>query len=232
MALTLQQIRDYVRTHLDLEVDDLPDPLLDTFVREGSKRVERAIPRPPFYEKIYPWSLVPAVSQFYPKSSIGQDLDQITSIAYDTLSHPPLIWIGFDAYLEHKAARPNALGRPMYFSEQAGSVVVFPKPDTTYVMTVIGLRRAVDWVAAGGGAVPDLPDELHNTVALWATCKAYAQQEDPELSALYERQFADELNEFRRRLTITPHAQPLVLNGGVGNHPTILARPRWSWEND
>jgi hypothetical protein len=69
-------------------------------------------------------------------------------------------------------------------------------------------------------------------VATWALSKAYAQQEDPELSALYERQFSDELNEYRRRLTITPHEQPMILNGGSTRRSTILARPRWAWEND
>lgn len=42
MAMTLQQMRDYIRLHLDLDEDDLPNTLIDIFIREGSKRVERA----------------------------------------------------------------------------------------------------------------------------------------------------------------------------------------------
>lgn len=232
MALSLQQMRDYIRTHLDLEVDDLPDPLVDTWLREGSKRIERAEPRWPFFEVVYSWSLPVDASNLYPKASINSALDQITSISFATLGFPPLTWVGRDAMLEMKAVRPGAIGRPIFFSEYANQLSFHPAVNQTYSMTVSGLRRASDWVAGGAGAVPDLPDELHNTVALWGMSKAYAQQEDPELAALYERQFSDELNEYRRRLTIAPHPQPLVLNGGAANHPTILARPRWSWELD
>lgn len=231
MALSLQQIRDYVRLHLDLEVEDLPDQVLDVFIREGSRRIERAEPRWPFYEVSFPLTLNQNESSVA-KTAIDTSLDQITAINHTpAVAFPPLRWIGHDTLNDQLSNRPAALGRPYYFSEWAGSVFFFPAADIAYTLTVHGYRRAADWVSDGAGAVPDLPDELHNTVAMWAIQKAYAQQEDPELSSLYERQFLDELNEFRRRLVITPHNQPLVLNGGAAPEPmTRLVRPRYDWE--
>lgn len=230
MALTLQQIRDFVRLHLDLEVEDLPDQVLDFFIREGSRRIERAEPRWPFYEKSYPLTQLVG-SESVAKTTVGADLDQITTIVHvDPLKHHPLVWVGFDAFQELRAQRA-AQGRPRFFAEQSGNLYFLPTPDQNYDFTVFGYRRPEDWVAGGAGAVPDLPEELHSTVATWALSKAYAQQEDPELSSLYERQYADELNEFRRRLVITPHNQPLILNGGAARDPVQrLVRPRFDWE--
>lgn len=231
MALSLQQIRDYVRLHLDLEIEDLPDQVLDVFIREGSKRIERAEPRWPFYE-ISATLVLAAGESSTTKTNIAADLDQVTGIEHTgNVFWPPLVWIGHDSLQDLKSHRPGSSGRPIHFSEWAGSVFFFPAADIEYTFTVYGYRKAADWIADGAGATPDLPDELHNTIALWAVSKAYSQQEDPELASLFERQFADELNEFRRRLVITPHNQPLVLNGGASPSPVQrLVRPRFDWE--
>lgn len=230
MALSLDQIRTYVRTHLDIEVEDLPDAVLDTFIREGSKRIERAEARWPFYEAYFTWSPAVTATGLYLKSDISPTLDQVAAIVNGI--HGPLQWIGPDAMMVLQQSSPQATGRPRFYSAWADNLQFHPNLDVVYTFTVRGYRRSEDWVAAGAGAVPDLPDELHNTVAMWALARAYAQQEDPELASVYERMFSDELNEFRRRLVITPHEQPLVLNGGaLGNTPhTILARPRFDWE--
>jgi len=230
MALTLQQMRDYLRTHLDLEVEDLPDQLIDAWAREGSKRVERAEARWPHFEKFYTFTFDVNASGLYPFSGIGGDLDQIANIVYGSGNFPPIHWIGIDAFQEMLAARPSATGRPEYYSTWNDNVTLFPTPDVSYNTTIRGYRSAVDWVAAGAGGTPDLPDELHNTVMTWALSKAYAQQEDPEMASFYERQFADELNEMRRRLVIAPQQQPLVLNSGHLRGESLLRRPRFDWE--
>jgi hypothetical protein len=229
MALDLQQIRDLVRTSLDIEQEDLPDVLLDAYIREGSKRIERAEARWPFYEVRFDFAPTPSVDGLYDIAAIDPELDQIASIAISPFG--PLQWIGADVLTALQGQQPSTVGRPRFYSTWAASIAFHPQLDVVYDMEVRGYRRALDWVSDGAGATPDLPDELHNTVALWALGKAYAQQEDPELAGLYERQFSDELNEFRRRLVVTPQHQPLVLNGGVlGGTNTLLLRPRFDWE--
>jgi hypothetical protein len=231
MALSLQQIRDYVRLHLDLEVEDLPDVVIDTFAREGSRRIERAEPRWPFYEVTYPLTLIANASSVV-KNDIATDLDQISSINHTpAVAFPPLVWVGHETINDQLSMRPGALGRPMYFSEWAGSILFYPAADIEYTFNVNGYKQPADWVADGAGGVPDMPDELHNTVALWCMSKAYYQQEDDVLGATFERQFSDELNEFRRRLVITPYAQPLVIGGGTPpDAMQRFARPRFDWE--
>lgn len=225
--MSLQQIRDYVRTHLDLDQDDLPDVVLDAFIREGSKRIERAETRWPFYQANYTLSTAAGVSDYDKALAISTELDQVATVLDP--SYGALKWLGMNTLQELQARRPSSSSRPRYFAEWGGLLTLYPTPDQVYTLTVRAYRRPLDWMAGGGGAEPDLPDELHNTVALWAMAKSYAQQEDPELAALYERQFSDELDEYRRRLVITPHPQPMVLNGGTAqlNFPVPL---RYDWQ--
>jgi len=184
----------------------------------------------PFYEQTYPLALVTGQSS-YPISTIGGDLDQVESIVVDD-RRLPLMWIGMDELNQLQITQSGLSARPVYFSQWGDSIYMFPTPDQAYGLTVRGYRRAQDWIANGAGAEPDLPDELHNTIATFALAKAYAQQEDPELSALYERQFSDELQEYMRHLSITPYSQPLVLNGGPRSRsgsPERAGRPWYSY---
>ena len=231
MTLTLQNMRDHIRSHLDLETDDLPDSLIDTWVREGSKRVERAEPYWPFYENITFTDVAPVTVNLYSKSSaFNASWEQINAFWIDD-GKAPLRWVGYDALTEMAQQESGNTGRPYYWAEWNNYVSFWPALDTTYTMWIRGYRMPLDWVADGAGASPDLPDDLHNTVLMWALNRAYLQQEDAQLAAVFERQYADELNEFRRRITITPPNQPLVLNGGAVRRPeNLLVRPRFDWE--
>lgn len=226
MALSLEQIRSFVRGHLDLDTDDLPDVVLDVFIREGSKRVEKAAARWPFYETT--WSLDTVAGQrSYAFTSIGADIDQISSIQRDDAV---MRWIGPDLYNVRNPLDSTSQSKPCEYAIWASTLYLTPTPDATYTLTIRGYRQPNDWVAEGAGGEPDLPDELHNTVATWALSKAYVQQEDPELGSYYERQFVDELNEYKRRIVETPHPQPLVLGGESMGSNMPFGRLRYSWE--
>lgn len=225
MSLNLQQIRDFVRGHLDIEVEDLPDVVLDVFIREGSKRIERAEERWPFYETTYDLPTV-AGTRDYPFSTINPQLDSIHGIRGQQWE---LKYIGVDYGDKRWPRNITQTAEPSHFAVWGQTLRLYPDPDNVYTLIVRAYRKATDWVSLGAGQTPDLPDELHNTVATWALSKAYNQQEDLEMGAMYERQFADELNEFRRRLNNTPQPQPLVLNSSRA-FPLLPVRMRYDWE--
>lgn len=223
--LNLEQIRAFVRGHMDIEVEDLPDAVLDVFIREGSKRIERAEKRWPFYAKRWTYSTV-ADTDEVDFTDIGTDVSQIQAIKGPRWR---LKYIGMDIADEVFPENITSTSEPTYWSVENETLFLMPVPDGAYSLQIRGYRKAADWMAGGAGAVPDLPVDLHNTVATWALAKAYAQQDDPEMASVYERQFADELNLFRRRMHDTPPAQPLVANGGFGSERS-LGRMRYSWE--
>jgi hypothetical protein len=215
--MDLQTIRNLVRTHLDLELEDLPDPLLDAFIREGSRRIEQAERYWPFYQQSFPYSIAVAEAST-PLSAISPDITEIAAVTRSDGQH--LRFLGPHEFEDRRFASQSG---DVAFFTQWGTVVSWgPAPDAAVDLIVRGYRRPLDWVAQGAGAEPDLPVELHNTVSLWAIHRAYAQQEDPELSQLHERLFADELNLYRRRFTQMNVTQPIVLGG---NHQNLVLRP-------
>lgn len=226
MALNLQQIRDYVRVHLDVEIEDLPDAVLDIFIREGSKRIERAEDRWPFYEATFPLATV-AAQRDYAFTDISATLESIHSIRGEQWE---LKNLGVDQGDRRWPRNIQQTAEPSHFAVWNKTLRLYPDPDLTYNLIIRGYRKPDDWVDEGAGAEPDMPDELHNTVALWALSRAYNQQEDPELGGIYERLFSDELNEFRRRIAAEEtRPQPLVLNSQT-RVPLLPYRMRYDWE--
>lgn len=222
--MNLQEIRDFVRQHIDIEEDDLPDAVLDVFIREGSKRIERAEKRWAFYAQRWEYTTESGTDEI-PFTSIAADLKEIQAIKGPRWR---LQYLGQDLADEVWPENVTSSSEPTHFSIERDTLCLWPTPNDAYVLQIRGYRTPEDWVAAGAGAEPDLPDDLHNTVATWALARAYAQQDDPEMASIYERQFADELNEFRRNINSMPAAQPIVLNGRSG--PTSPGRLRFDWE--
>lgn len=219
MALTLQGIRDFVRDHLDLEPVDLPDRVLDQFVREGSKRVERAESRWPFYEASWTLELRPGDRGPYAVSSLGENVRSLAALEGD---RGQLQWVGYDEYVSLNPRSREGVGRPWAWAEWADELWFHPTPDEAYEIHARGYRKPADWVSNGSGATPDMPEDLHNFIQVWTLSKAYIQQEDPELGAYYERQALSELEVFSRRMTETGGYRPMVLNG----RPSRVAWPR------
>lgn len=227
MALTLQQIRDYVRTHIDIEVEDIPDTLMDVFIREGSKRIERAEDRWPFFEKVFPLTTVAAQRDYLFVTDIAADLQSIHSIRGEQWE---LKNLGVDQGDRRWPRNIQQTAEPSHYAVWNKTLRLYPDPNDAYDLLIRGYRTPTDWVTAGAGSTPDLPDELHNTVALWALSRAYNQQEDPELGAVYERMFSDELNEYRRRIAADDaRPQPIVLNSRP-SVPLLPYRMHYDWE--
>jgi hypothetical protein len=224
VALNLQQIRDFVRSHLDIEIEDLTDDVLDVFIAEGFQRCYRAERRWPFYLKRWTLSTT-AAEDTYDLDDVASDIEEIAAIKGPRWN---LKWLGAD---ESDWAWPDNVtqsSEPTHFNLEHRTLYLYPTPDDVYSLTLKGYRKPTDWIGAGAGAEPDIYEDLHNTIAKWALAMAYQQQDDPEMASIFERQFADELNLFRRRLNATPMPQPLVMNGN-GRRSRPLAM-RYDWE--
>lgn len=220
--MNLQQIRDFVRLHLDIEIEDLPDAVLDVFIAEGVTRIVLAEKRWPFFKQR--WDLQTAEDQAsYLLTDLSPDLKEVGGIKGERWT---LTWIGEDEAADVWPETAISTSEPTHFSIENDTLYLYPTPNESYDLIVRGWRKPTAMAAAGDE--PDLPEEFHNTVALWALSKAYNHQDDPEMGQMYERQFADELGLFRRRFVDTPAAQPLVLNGGP--RPPRSDRLRYDWE--
>ena len=57
--MNLQQLRDYIRVQLDMDEEELPNALLDSYLSEGFLRTISMEVRWPFYEKR--WNITRAI---------------------------------------------------------------------------------------------------------------------------------------------------------------------------
>lgn len=210
MAYTLDELRTYVRQHLDLDEGELPNSLLDVWARDASTKIARSRKRWPFYETSWTLTVGNNVSD-YPLSGLSPVPDEITSIVRDDRR---LVYIGRDeaeaAYLPYQQHG----GYVTYWNVWGDTLRLYPTPSGADLLRIRGYRKSLDWVASGAGATPDFPDEFHDAIRLYLLAMAYLQQEDPEMAQQFIGSFNAEMDLLKKQFGDAPGSYPLVLGGG------------------
>lgn len=210
MAYTLDQMRIYVRQHLDLDESEIPNELLDVWARDASIKISRSRKRWPFFETS--WVLTTAVGERdYTLSALSPAPDEVVSIVRDDRR---LAFMGRDeaeaAYLPYQTSQ----GFVTYFNVWGDTLRLYPTPDMADTLYLRGYRKVNDWVVGGAGAIPDFPDDFHDAIRLYLVGMAYLQQEDPEMAQQFIGAFNAEMDVLKKQYGDAPGAYPLVLGGG------------------
>lgn len=210
MAYTLEQLRTYVRQHLDLDQSELPNELIDVWARDASTKIARTRKRWPFLETS--WTLTTVAStRDYALSSLSPAADEVTSVVRNDRR---LVYMGRDeaeaAYLPYQTSS----GFVTFFNVWADTLRLYPTPDMADTLFLRGYRKVTDWVAGGAGAIPDFPDDFHDAIRLYIVGMAYLQQEDAELGQQFFGAFNAEMELLKKQYGDAPGAYPLVLGGG------------------
>jgi hypothetical protein len=178
-------MRDLVRTQLDLDDTDLPDPLLDAYIQEGYDRVLELEQRWPFFE--IRWTIdVPVGGEVV----LPEDANYIEMLMDPSGRVLPKI----PARLAVTAFPPGQTqsGNPSYWSRINRSIVVLPAPTATIVCTALGYRLGSNWIGVvGASGECDCDRRLHIPICWYAASAAYAQQEDEVLEATYMNRFKE-----------------------------------------
>lgn len=208
--MDLQGLRDYVRVYLDVDDEELPDVILDTFISEGAARIINRDGKWPFLQARWSFTTTPGLNA-YEMTTVGPDIDEIHSVQLD--DGTTLLWAGQDDSEALFNQGYAGTGTPYQYSVWANALYLWPVPQVAQTVTVRGYRVPLDFVAGGyPGATPDLPTEFHSLIARYALASSYEQQEDPEMAALHKAHFEDELMSKWNAWTSIPTAAPLVLN--------------------
>lgn len=210
MAYTLDQLRRYVRQHLDLDESEVPNDLLDVWARDATIKIARTRKRWPFFESSWTLSTVAGQAD-YPISSLSPDVDEITSVVRNNLR---LSYLGRDeaeaAYLPYQTSN----GRVEFFNVWGSSLRLYPTPSGVETLNLRGYRKVSDWVADGAGGTPDFPDDFHDAVRLYLLAMAYMQQEDPEMASQFINAFNAEMELLKKQYGDMPGPYPVVIGGG------------------
>lgn len=218
MAYTLQQIRQYVWDHLDLDSTELPTSLLDTWAKEATVKIANARTRWPFFEQDWNLTIVSGQKD-YEFSSFTPTPDEITSVVgYQRR----LAWIGRDEAERRYLPNQTGNGIPVVYSTWNSKLRVYPTPAGGETLFLRGYRKPIDWVSQGAGATPDFPEDFHDLIRQYVLSMAYAQQEDTQLSQMYRQFYGEELSRLVKMYGDTPQAYPLI----IGSGPRLAKRNR------
>jgi len=212
--VNLQQLRDYVRTQLDVDEEELPNPLLDAYFSEGFERTIALEVRWPFYETRWDVAYLPADGTvFMPAdcdpAGIMSLMDMATGVRLIQISNEA----GEDNFVGGQSAGSST---PASYSLYGREIILWPTPGTAerhYHLR--GYRLSHDWLLGGAGAEPDCDPRLHILLAHYAIALAYAQQEDEVLENVYMTRWQNGFTTAHNAICRPRHHRPLVFNIGV-----------------
>ena len=228
-AMSLADIRQFVREHLDSDDVELPNSLIDRFIYNASEKIEKYSRTWSFRAVEYQFTTLPDKRTYDLDTEIGlvdpAPLQDVVAIQGPSFELKPA---------DHRHMRmrfaPNhdSSANPEWFSVWGRTLYLWPKPSGAVTYTVMGYRRGTDWIAAN--SAPDFPEELHELIAWWALNRAYVYLDDPELGSFYRDEFERELRIRARDFYTAPDAEPLIFNGGTEGGGLLPFRARYDWE--
>lgn len=236
--MDVKGLQGYVRAHLELDGEDLPDLLLNTYLLDAFERTIAFDNRWPRYEMNWSVALVGGATDIaLPADCNAPSLLSVIAPA--------------EGYRLVGITRENAeglfltgntavtTGAPIYYSIFGKSpdgldlMQLWPTPDTTagpYTLSLRGYRQPV-WSDAAS-TIPDLDSRLHLCLAYYAMALSYAQQEDEILEGVYMARWQRDLTQTAKQILAPHRHRPLVMNSGapVGGAPSyVINVPPSGW---
>jgi hypothetical protein len=229
----VQSLKNYVRGHLELDDEDLPDTLLNPYLMDAFERTVAFDNRWPRYEKNWSVALVdgettislPADCNVPSLLSVISPADGYRLVGITQENAEAMFLTGHTTIL---------VGPPVYYSifgkSDAGldQLQLWPSPDVSagpYTLSLRGYRQPV-WSEAAS-TIPDLDPRLHLCLAYYAMSLAYAQQEDEILEGVYMARWQRDLTQTAKQILAPHRHRPLVMNSGapLGGAPSYVVVP-------
>lgn len=201
------QLVTAIRTQLDLDEEDLPLVVAQTFLRDAFYRTAARERRWPSMESTWEY-VITAGEQ---KATLASDTAEIKSVV-------DLSTVSRLAFADHDLIR-DAKGyfsaSATMFSLWAGDIYIWPSPPDDLTIEITGYRRpSTTWLDDPGLEV-DLDERLHLPMMHYAIALAYAQQEDGELEQMYMNRWFSGLEDVHKDIMKAGVYRPIVLNGGL-----------------
>jgi hypothetical protein len=231
-TMTAADSRSTVRSITDLDTGDIPDGLLDYYIRDGYYRILDVEKRWPFLEFSFDFVAQQGVRAYDLETIASEPIGQIVSIVDNQDTGYRLEMIGYDEAERTYSGVYDTTGEPLFFALWAGQVHIYPKPNSNRTLTCRGYREPFDWQTEGGEV--DASPNLHFALVYYACSRIYQQLEDAAMADMYKRAY-DEQVALAGRSTVTPNSHvPLILSQGKTKHrPTFkgwvesLGRAQW-----
>lgn len=215
MTTTLAALRSYVRDHLDLSVDEMPNTLVDSFVQDASNQIDGYERNWTFQAGI--WELTTLSGQ---TAYTNDDLVDLSNTGTFKIQKIAAIYDHLGNLLPYKGRATSPTGRvagpPGGWTDWGTNISILPPPDASYTLQVYGYRQAAEWIGASpdGTEVSPYPQEFTEVLRQWALGRAYAQQEEGATAVAYYDLANRNLDLLSRKYQATNPIQNLYMNQG------------------
>jgi len=217
--MTAAALRDTVRDITDLDNTDLPDNLLNLYLRDGYYRILDAGDRWPFLEKSFTFNTVQDQRAYVIANFTADPIAEVVSIVDPTGVGYRLDIISYDEGERMYVGTLDTSGDPLFYAVWEGKIHLFPKPNDARTLTVRAYREPVDWITTEGNV--DASPNLHFPLAYYACSRVYQRLEDTVMADAYKRSF-DEGVALAKQSILRPsnHAYVVLNAGRTANRPT------------
>ena len=218
--MTATALRQTVRDITDLDAEDLPDSLLNLYLRDGYYRILDIEKRWNFLEKSFTFNTV-ADQRAYPIANFTADpMAQSVSIVDNTGVGLRLDMVSHDEAETTYVGSYDTSGDPLFYSIWEGNIHLFPKPNNVRTLTVRGYREPIDWVTTGGYV--DASSNLHFALVYYACSRVYQRLEDVAMADAYKRSFDEGVTlAIKSIMTPNSHAHLVLSAGRTNGRPTF-----------
>lgn len=222
--MDVQGLRNYVRNHLEMDDEELPDELLNVYLQDAFEKTISRDNRWPRYEMT--WAISKVIGNL--TATLPDDL-YIPSIMSVMNGIHRLLYVTTENVEDmFSQAAPPTIGTPVYYSVWGRELSLWPNPgaDVSYDMTVRGYRQPV-WNNEAS-ALPDLDDRLHLALAYYAMSLCYSAQEDEILEGVHLARWDRDVQTVMASIMDPPRHRPLVMNGaiaGLGGNSYVINPP-------
>ena len=123
--MTLDELRNFVRVQMDVDIEELPNSTIDSYLREGYDRTINAETRWPFFESIWP------VSNVGGTATIALPLDCQPANVLSLVADPPESYQSPLAMISYEMAEKQFSwsgtgATPGYYSIWGGLIYLWP----------------------------------------------------------------------------------------------------------
>ena len=148
-------------------------------------------------------------------------LAKITNLVNTTNAGNQLIYI--DNYRAEQIWPPNSdndiEGIPAYWSLWGSSISIWPKPDSPYLIQIMGYRRhSILWLSIPTIEI-DIDPEFHLPLINYVFARIFQFQEDPEMATIYMNNYEQGVALVRGWKTAVSRNQQFILSGGLQLYP-------------
>lgn len=211
--MDLQTMRRWCRDHIDVDEEEYPNPLLDSYLEAGYSATLQIEQFWPFYRQRWALARQPGWVQI----NLPADVDKaaITDVN-DVTTRTPLIPIDGFEYGSHPTGMSSEPIGYRVFGQTLEFWPPFPLPDGRLI-EILGYRIPGAFPTSAG-QVPDCDVRLHQAICYHAVSLMYLNQEDEVLSGIYMQRW-EQAAEIARR-AITRRSNPHVVMNGMMRVPT------------